>query len=130
MALRWDWKDKMGDMTICQKHKDGTQATFKVNLYFGNCMALAIYEYEKDGEKWHQLYWFLADEQHLKNILKDSPKFFDEIKSIRLNMYYKSSETLQRYLVKLGIRVTAYYKEPKKPKEKKIKINKQTSTTI
>lgn len=116
MALQWDWKDKMGEMTICQKDKDGEQQTFKINLYYGNCLCIALYQYVKDGEKWHQLYWFLADEQHLKNILKGDIRFFSEVKSVRLNLYYKSSVVLQRHLVRLGHRVTTYYKEPKKKK--------------
>lgn len=121
MPLTWNWNNKMGEVTYRGKRKDGTPCTYKENIYQGNCLCVTLYEY-KDGDKeMYQLAWFLGDEQHLKNLLKNDPNFFADVKSAKLNLYYKQAETLQRYLVRLGIRVTAYYKEPKQPKQNKSK---------
>lgn len=38
MALQWNWKDKMGKLTIRQKGKK-----FNVNIYSGNALAVFVY---------------------------------------------------------------------------------------
>ena len=46
MALQWNWKDKMGKLTIKQKGKK-----FNVNIYSGNALAVFIYEYTDGGKE-------------------------------------------------------------------------------
>ena len=88
-------------------------------------MFLYVYKQEnpEDPKKcWvHQLMSFLADEQHLKNIIKyDKNNVFasilsaDWIDKVELNLFYKESNTLLKYMVRDGLKVQCYYKEPKK----------------
>lgn len=107
MALQWNWKDKMGKMTIKQKEK-----TYDLNIYAGNALAVFICEYEQNGEERYTLYNFFADKEHCGNIIKDDKRLFsDEIVSIELNLFYKSAKTLLDILVKNGYRVECYYKK-------------------
>lgn len=47
------------------------------------------------------LYSFFADEQHLKNIIKnDNRAFFDNVVSIELNCKYKECMTMLKHIVK------------------------------
>jgi len=113
MPLTWNWKDKMGEVTCRTKRKDGTTQTYKENIYQGNCLCVSLYEYKEGDKEKYQLAWFLGDELHLKRIVKNDPKFFADIKTAKLNLYYKQCLTLQKYFVRLGVRVITYYKEPK-----------------
>lgn len=107
MALQWNWKEKMGKMTIKQKEK-----VYDVNIYAGNALAIFISEYEQDGEERYVLYSFFADKKHCENIIKDGKRLFtDEVVSIELNLFYKSAKTLLNILVKNGYRVECYYKK-------------------
>ena len=40
MALQWNWKDKMGKLTIIRKMKK-----YDINIYSGNFLAVFVYEY-------------------------------------------------------------------------------------
>lgn len=77
----------------------------------GNCLAVFIYEYKNEhGEDMYGLYSFFADEQHLKNIIKNNNKvFFDNVVSFELNCKYKECLKMLKHIVKYH-KVTCYYK--------------------
>ena len=69
----------------------------------------------------HQLINFLHDEQHLKNIVKEEKENIfarmfsaNRIDKVELNLYYKESNTLLKYMVRDGLKVKCYYNEEKK----------------
>ena len=114
----------IGTLTIKQKHGD---KWYKYNLEIrqGNCLAVLIHVRKATEEElaenpeakfYHSLYTFFCDEQHLKNIMKDGGDilFGEKTTNISLNLYYKECNTLLKYLVRSGRRVSCYYKEPKK----------------
>lgn len=109
MALQWNWKDKMGKLTIRQKGKK-----FNVNIYSGNFLAVFVYEYTDGGNEMYSLYDFFADKKHCDNIIKNHKRLFfdDEVLSIELNLFYRSAQTLLKILVENGYEVLCYYKKP------------------
>ena len=77
MALRWDWKNKIGEVVInCVWCEDGKHKRKDVtySLYQGNAYMICIYEYKEDGEDMYNLRWFWADKEHMKNMLGLNPK--------------------------------------------------------
>lgn len=113
----------IGRIVIKQTHND-TEYRYNLQIRQGNCLAVVIYvrkstpeELEKNPEgKWyHNLYTFFADEQHLKNLLKEYGDIFcgERIIDVRLNLYYKECNKLLKYIVKSGHQVRCYYEEPK-----------------
>lgn len=114
----------MGTVSIRQEKEmeDGTKRdlTFRIQIRQGNCLGVLIHVRKNtdasgkaDGYI-HTLYSFFADEQHLKNMLKDDGRiFFDDVVSIRLNLYYKECATMLKYMTRAGHKVTCYYEEPK-----------------
>lgn len=108
MALQWNWKDKMGKITIKQKEKN-----FDINIYAGNALAIFIYEYKIDEEERYILEYFLADKKHCDNIVRNGKPllFFNNVVSIELNLFYKSAQTLLNILVKNGYKVHCYYQK-------------------
>lgn len=110
MALQWNWKDKMGKLTIRQKGKK-----YNVNIYSGNALAIFICEYKQNDEEIYVIYNFFADKKHCDNIIKNHKRLFfdDEVVSIELNLFYRSAQTLLKILVKNGYSVKCYYKETK-----------------
>ena len=108
MALQWNWKDKMGKLTIRQKGKK-----YNVNIYSGNFLAVFVYEYTDGGKEMYSLYDFFADKKHCDNIIKNHKRLFlDDVVSIELNLFYKSAQTLLKILVENGYKVRCYYKKP------------------
>lgn len=133
----------IGRLTLCQarreKSDDGKYVEvkdekgrtvynkFPIQIRYGNCLAIFLHIYKKENPEnperpWvHQLQSFIIDEDHLKNVIKarKDGNVFEYIlngkpKNIRLNIYYKDMLTLARYMTRDGLRVTCYYKEPKK----------------
>lgn len=106
MALQWNWKDKMGKLTIRQKRK-----MYNVNIYSGNALAIFICEYKQNDEERYVMYNFFADKKHCDNIIKNHKRLFfeDEVVSIELNLFYKSAQKLLDIFVKNGYRVLCYY---------------------
>lgn len=109
MALQWNWKDKMGKLTIRQKRKK-----YNVNIYSGNALAIFICEYKQNYEERYVIYNFFADKKHCDNIIKNHKRLFfdDEVVSIELNLFYRSAQTLLKILVENGYEVLCYYKKP------------------
>ena len=50
MALQWNWKDKMGKLTIRRKMKK-----YYINIYSGNFLAVFVYEYTDGGKDMYSL---------------------------------------------------------------------------
>lgn len=117
-------KHLMGRFTLTQD-TDGEHNVYHIQIRSGNCLAVFMNIYklqEPDDPKrpWvHQLVAFLADEKHIKNIVKEnkdwpSELLYGKVSNIRLNVYYKESVTLLKYFTRAGYRVSCYYKEPTK----------------
>ena len=115
--------NKLGTIKIWQEI-EGKKHYFNIEMRRGNCLAVMIYirkatpeELEKDPscKKYANLYSFFGNEQHIKNIMKDNDGkcLWDEVKSIRLNMFFEESKKLLKYFLKSGYEVTCYYKEEK-----------------
>ena len=133
----------IGRLTLCQakrvKNENGEYVEvkdekgrtvynkFPIQIRYGNCLAIFLHIYKKENPEnperpWvHQLQSFIIDEDHLKNVIKDRKdgNVFEyilngKLKNIRLNIYYKDMLTLARYMTRDGLKVTCYYKEPKK----------------
>ena len=109
MALQWNWKDKMGKLTIRRKMKKHC-----INIYSGNFLAVFVYEYTDGGKEMYSLYDFFSDKKHCDNIIKNHKRLFfdDEVVSIELNLFYRSAQTLLKILVENGYEVLCYYKKP------------------
>lgn len=90
MALQWNWKDKMGKLTIRQKGKK-----FNVNIYSGNALAVFVYEYTFGGKEMYSLYDFFADKKHVSKIISNRKKLIDDdVVKIELNLWYKSARLI------------------------------------
>lgn len=130
----------MGTLTICQRRRDKERKEFvvdekgkpvynkfRIQIRQGNCLAVFIHVY-KDPEPedpkrpWvHQLQMFFANEQHIKNCLKEytfENLFNGLLKNIRLNLFYSECRILLKYFTQQGLNVQCYYKDPA-PKRKK-----------
>lgn len=95
----------IGTITIQQGEKK-----FKLQIRQGNYLAVIINVSKTDNGYLHTLYSFIQDEQHLKNLTKHNEQIIpDKVVSIRLNMRYKESATLLKYMVKQH-QVVCYYK--------------------
>ena len=64
MALHWQWKDKIGEMTLQQGKREWT-----INLYEGNAYLIMIHEFEEDGTEKYNVIGFFLDKQHMRNCL-------------------------------------------------------------
>lgn len=111
-----DYKITYGEIKVRQN--DNKLVTIKI--HWANALCAFIYHYkEEDGTKMAQLISFFADEQHIKNCEKNFAShdpidlFYGKIVSVKLNLFYKESRTLLKYIVKHH-KVTCYYKEDKK----------------
>ena len=142
MAIQYNGTT-IGTLTLCQakrvKNENGEYVEvkdekgrtvynkFPIQIRYGNCLAIFLHIYKKENPEnperpWvHQLQSFIIDEDHLKNVIKDRKdgNVFEyilngKLKNIRLNIYYKDMLTLARYMTRDGLKVTCYYKEPKK----------------
>ena len=127
MAIRYNG-NIMGTVTIAQQRKDADKPRkYKIQIRQGNCLAVFLHVYKQENPEdpkypWmHQLMNFLGDEQHLKNCVKDwKENVFaymlsaDWIDKVELNLFYKESNTLLKYMVRDGLKVKCYYKEDKK----------------
>lgn len=127
MAIRYNG-NIMGTVTIAQQRQDEDKPRkYKIQIRQGNCLAVFLHVYKEENPEdpkncWvHQLMNFLADEQHLKNCVKNLKENVfaymlsaDWIDKVELNLFYKESNTLLKYMVRDGLKVKCYYKEDKK----------------
>lgn len=112
--IRWYYKHRIGYVYI---HENGRNAV--CNIFGGNCLCVftQFYKDEKTGKDMEQFASFLMDEKHVKNCVKDNVNIcpYTNAKSVRLNLYYKEAQILAKYFAMQGyVKVTCYYKEPKK----------------
>lgn len=122
-------REKQGDQYVEKKDEKGRTVynKFDIQIRASNCLMCAIEVHKVDNPAnpkmcWrHTLVSFFADEQHLKNCRKDYKEgcfftglFSGELRNIKLNIYYKEMLTLAKYMTRDGLKVTCYYKEPKK----------------
>lgn len=95
MALRWNWNDQIGELTVKQfiNGKLGDEEYTK-SLYDGNAFLIILNEWKEPttNENMWSMYSFFADEEHAKNCLglnKGHSNIFLEgttrITKIRLN---------------------------------------------
>lgn len=115
--LHVNYKITYGEIKVRQK-SDNRLVTIKI--HWANALCAFIYHYKaEDGTKMVQLISFFANEQHIKNCENDSMSHdcldfsMGKIVSVKLNLYYKESRTLLKYIVKHH-KVTCYYEEPSK----------------
>ena len=122
------YSTKLGTLTIVQKsHIDDKPRKFKIEIREGNCLAVFLYIYKEEKpddpkKPWvHQLVAWFNDEQHVKRVMRNYTKdafagLFSAVKieKVKLNLYYKESKTLLKYMVRDGLKVECYYKEPNK----------------
>ena len=140
MALRYSGTT-IGTLTMCQpvREKQGDQYVIKtdekgrtvynkfpIQIRQSNCLMCAIHVWkdpkpEDPKRPWHHdLQLFFVDEQHMKRCLKEYKQdafesmFPGKLTNIRLNIYYKEMLTLAKYMARDGLKVTCYYKEPKR----------------
>ena len=127
MPLRYNGTT-IGTFTLVQKREDEEKPRkYKIQIRQGNCLAVFLHIYkEKEPEDpsrpWvHQLVSFFEDERHIKNCKRDFDDgylfkglFCGDLKDIKLNLYYKECNTLLKYFVKDGLKVSCFYKEEKK----------------
>lgn len=111
--LRVNYKITYGELKV--KSWDGSKVC-KVKIHPANALCAFIYHYKNEkGEKMAQLWNFLGDTQHIKNIMKDYHTLLGEdVVSVKLNVYYKEAQQLVVPMAKSGYKVTCYHKEPKK----------------
>lgn len=90
--LIWDFKEQVGTLTINQK-RGGEDHWFTLYLYKGNALMIILSEWDESPSKhMYNLFAFIADRDHLKNLSKDAD-FFREWRSITINRkYYKKAE--------------------------------------
>ena len=110
--LRVNYQISYGEVKV--KSWDGSKVC-TVKIHPANALCAFIYHYKNDkGEKIAQLWNFLGDAQHIKNIMKDYKTLLGEnVVSVKLNMYYKESQQLVKPMAQSGYKVICYYKEPK-----------------
>ena len=94
---------------------------FNIDIRKGNCLAVLVHvrklteEERKDnpGARYlHTLYSFFGDEEHLQNMLNNQGDIiFDEVVSVKLNIFHEEARTLLKYFTKAGHKVTCFYKE-------------------
>lgn len=92
---------------------DGTK--WKVLIHPANALCAFIYHYVENGEKRASLWNFLADGQHIRNIMKNCGTLLgDYVDKVKLNLYHDEMKKLVAPCAKSGYKVECYYKEPKK----------------
>lgn len=113
--LRVSYTTTYGEVKV-KNHNETKVLTVKIHP--ANALCAFIYHYKDEkGDKYAQLWNFLADTQHIKNIMKNSSDHTllgTSVVSVKLNVYYKEARTLIEPMCKSGYKVTCYYKEAKK----------------
>jgi len=121
------YSSKLGTITIVQQRGDEVKPRkFKIDIRQGNCLAVFVYVYKEEHPQnpklpWvHQLVTYFNDERSLKYSIKcNGEKPFEnifsakKIEKVRLNLFYKESKVLLKYMVRNGLKVECYYKEEK-----------------
>ena len=130
----------IGTLTLCQPLRERNKETntyefvkdargrqvykrLNIQIRLANVFFCAVHVYKIDNPDnpelcWrHELISFFLDEGHLKRCLKKGNFeywFSGKLTNIKLNIYYKDMLKIAKYMVKSGLKVQVYYKEPKK----------------
>ena len=111
--LNVNYKVVYGEITY--QRKDGGKP-IKILYHEANCDGGAfIYHFTQDGKKYAQLWFFIDGKEHIRNIMNNDNKgqlFGDEVKKVRLNIYYREARMILEACCKSGYKVECYYKEP------------------
>lgn len=121
-------REKQGDQYVEKKDEKGRTVynKYKLQIRESNSMACFLHIYkivnlEEPKKCWmHDLIMFFANEEHLKNCMKEYESnafehiFFGKLTNIKLNIYYKEMLTLAKYMTRDGLEVICYYDNPKK----------------
>ena len=102
MALRWDWKHKIGELLIKQGEKE-----FTINVYQGNALAIFISEWtNSEGVEQYSMYNFFCDKEHFRNCTKDKTWNYAE-EWIKLTLWEVPSDmwVLLKDLAKRGVNI-------------------------
>ena len=102
MALRWDWKHKIGELLIKQGEKE-----FTINVYQGNALAIFISEWtNSEGVEQHSMYNFFCDKEHFRNCTKDKTWNYAE-EWVKLTLWEVPSDmwVLLKDLAKRGVNI-------------------------
>lgn len=123
--------NKLGTITVVQQKQnakgESVPQKFNIQIRQGeNCLAVFLYVYKHptptDPKRpWvHQFLGYFNDDKHIKSYVgsKKENAFAclfnaDSIKKVKLNLYYKQSNILLKYMVRDGLKVECYYKEEK-----------------
>lgn len=113
--LRVNYQITYGEVKV--KNHDGRICNVKI--HWANALCAFVYHYkDENGVKMAQLWNFLVDTQHIKNIMKEFKTLLGEdVVSVKLNVYYKEAQQLVKPMAQSGYKVSVYYKEPKKCKK-------------
>lgn len=117
MSLTVNYNIEYGSIKV--KSASDEKKLVTVKFHPANCEVGAfIYHYtDQNGTKMAQLWNFLVDKQHIRNIMKntsDHTLLGTSVVSVRLNVYYKQARMIVEECAKSGYKVECYYKEPKK----------------
>lgn len=97
MSLNWDWKDKIGELTIKQKQTENGKDTwnrYKISLYEGNALLIMLYEFKTDdGKEMWDMWSFWSDKTHAKRMLGLDKRWKD---TYGKNTYVKNWQTVTR----------------------------------
>ena len=102
--------------------EDGETQTkkFKYDLCFANIELFAEIEHTKEE---HRLHMFFLDNDHLKRIAKaegENAKYFLKGRHYHFNSFYRVAKpTTIELLNRLGAKVSFFYKDPNKKRNKK-----------
>lgn len=103
---------KIGSYVYTQTDSKGEKHSWKIEMRSGNCDSVHIWLHKDEkGETNADLFNFIANETHLRNMEKSRHDIFKNCTNIRLNIYFKQNERLMRYATKFGHNVICYYKE-------------------
>lgn len=124
MAVNWSWKHKVGEIHYYNNRK---KEHFKLNLYTGNMMFCALYEWEEEEPSTHTKstfydFWtWFNDLAHLRKVLKNDKDYFrhlamdSTLRKIRLKVStkddsYCTNEALRcaQLLARYGYKVEVY----------------------
>lgn len=111
MPLTYNKAELIGTMKVmtADKRNEG----WDVLICKGNCMAVFVVE-DTDCDR---LYFFLADKEHGKRIMNGNNNRLlgtDDVRDIKLNLYYKEARELCYLMAMSGYEVNCYYEETNK----------------
>ncbi len=109
--LRVDFKMVIGSFTAIETI-DGQEYTNRYDICKANCLGAIILKEQNGNDADNTLAYFLANEQHLKNIIAshdiDRPIFGRIEEPIKLNMHFEECQQWQKFFLHQGYQVLTY----------------------